>query len=634
MIVMAYISEDIERRLKLLGLIVLVLLAIVLLRLWFLQVMVGHVYALRAEENRYRSVPIQAQRGLILDRKGRILVGNRPNVVVTAMPSLVLGNQAVISELSDILDMSADDIEKKLTYLDQSSQERVILKEGIDEKTQVYLSERKNELPGVSIEVVSVRDYPNGDLAAHILGYVGKVSDEDLKRVAHPQSYHPGDEIGKSGLERVYENYLRGSSGQKIMEIDSSGRPVRVIRNTESVPGSNIYLSVDLDIQKKAEEVLEKWIYLARQIPLDDGNGFYKATGGAVVILDATNGEVLAMASFPAYDPNLFVGGISQRNWEYLNDPANHKPLNNRTILPYAPASAYKVIPAIAGLEEGVLDANTTFTCRGVWTELGEGYFRYCWFKPGHGASNLERALEVSCDIFFYQTGLELDRKRRSGAGELLQKYSFLFGLGESTGIDLPAEFESPGIVPTEEWKREYNKDNPQNALWFVGDTINMVIGQGDLLTTPLQIADLYLAIATGGDLYVPHLATKVETYDGQLVERFEPKVRRKIGVKREHLDLIERGLVRVTQKGTAAQAFADFPLDQIPVAGKTGTAEVVGKQSNAWFASYAPVGDPKYVVVVMVEEAGAGGEVAAQASKEIYRFLFGLEEPQEGKEG
>lgn len=634
MIVMAYISEDIERRLKLLGLIVLVLLAIILLRLWFLQVMVGQVYALRAEENRYRSVPVQAQRGLILDRKGRILVGNRPNVVVTAMPSLVLGNQAVISELSDILDMSADDIERKLTYLDQSSQERVILKEGIDEKTHVYLSERRNELPGVSLEVVSVRDYPNGDVAAHILGYVGKVSDEDLKRVAHPQSYHPGDEIGKEGLERFYENYLRGSSGQKIMEIDSSGRPVRVIRNTKSVPGSNIYLSVDLDIQKKAEEVLEKWIYLARQIESEDGEGFYKATGGAVVILDATNGEVLAMASFPAYDPNLFVGGISQKDWEYLNDPANYHPFNNRAIRSYAPASTYKVISAIAGLEEGVLDANTTFICRGVWRELGEDYPMRCWFRPGHGPSNLERALEVSCNVFFYQTGLELDRKRRAGAGELLQKYSFLFGLGEATGIDLPEQFGSQGRVPTKEWKEKYNQDNPENAHWFVGDTINMVIGQGDLLATPLQIANLYLAMATRGELYIPRLATRVETYDGQLVERFEPNIKRKIGVKREYFDLIERGLVRVTQKGTAAQAFSDFPLDQIPVAGKTGTGVVTGKQTNAWFASYAPVGDPKYVVVVMVEEAGAGGEVAAQASKEIYRFLFGLEEPQEGKEG
>lgn len=634
MIIMAYISEDIERRLKLLGLIVLVLLAIILLRLWFLQVMVGHVYALRAEENRYRSVPVQARRGLILDREGRPLVGNRPNVVVTAMPFLLLGNQAVISELSDILDMSADDIEKKLTYLDQSSQERVILKEGIDEKTLAYLSERRNELPGVFLEVVSVRDYPEGEVAAHILGYVGKVSEEDLKRVVHPQSYHPGDEIGKSGLERVYEDYLRGSSGQKIMEIDSGGRPVRVIRITESIPGSNIYLSIDLDIQKKAEEVLEKWIYLARQIETEDGEGFYKATGGAMVILDASNGEVLAMASFPTYDPNLFVGGISQKDWEHLRDPASHYPLNNRAILPYAPASTYKVISAIAGLEEGVLDANTTFICRGVWRELGEPYPMHCWFRPGHGPSNLERALEVSCNVFFYQTGLELDRKRLAGAGELLQKYSFLFGLGEATGIDLPPEFGSAGRVPTEEWKREFNKNNLENARWYRGDTINMVIGQGDLLTTPLQIADLYLAIATRGDLYVPRLATKVESYDGQLVERFEPKVRRKIGVKREYLDLIERGLLRVTQKGTAAQAFADFPLDQIPVAGKTGTGVVTGKQTNAWFASYAPVGDPKYVVVVMVEEAGAGGEVAAQASQEIYRFLFGLEEAQEGKEG
>ncbi|GFP41720.1 penicillin-binding protein 2 [Candidatus Hakubella thermalkaliphila] len=633
MIIMAYISEDIERRLKLLGLIALLLLAVVLLRLWFLQVMVGQVYALRAEENRYRSVPVQAQRGLILDRKGKILVGNRPAVAVTAMPSLVLGNQATVSELSDILNMSAEDIQRKLNYLDQSSEERVILKEGIDEKTKVYLSERRNELPGVSLEVVPVRDYPGGDLAAHILGYAGKVSEEDLKRIADPQSYHPTDEIGKSGLERVYENYLRGSSGQKIMEIDSHGRPVRVIRITESVPGSNIYLSIDLDIQKKAEEVLEKWIYLARQIESEDGEGFYKATGGAVVILDASNGEVLAMASFPAYDPNLFVGGISQKDWKYLIDPAYYHPFNNRAIRSYAPASTYKVIPAIAGLEEGVLDANTVFTCRGVWKEL-EDYPWHCWFKPGHGPSNLERALEVSCGVFFPQIGLELDRKRRLGAGELLQNYSFLFGLGEASGIDLPPEFGSAGRVPTEEWKREFNQDNSENARWFVGDTINMVIGQGDLLATPLQIANLYLAIATRGDLYVPRLATKVETYDGQLVERFEPKIKRKIGVKREYFDLIERGLVRVTQKGTAARAFADFPLDQIPVAGKTGTAEVVGRQHTAWFASYAPVGDPQYIVVVMVEEAGAGGGVAAQASQEIYRFLFGLEEPQEGKEG
>lgn len=180
---------------------------------------------------------------------------------------------------------------------------------------------------------------------------------------------------------------------------------------------------------------------------------------------------------------------------------------------------------------------------------MGEEYPKHCWFRPGHGPSNLERALEVSCNVFFYQTGLELDRKRRAGAGELLQKYSFLFGLGEATGIDVPPEFGSAGRVPTIEWKREFNQDNPENARWFVGDTINMVIGQGDLLATPLQIANLYLAIATRGDLYIPHLATKVETYDGQLVERFEPKIKRRIGVKREYFDLIERGLLRVTQK-------------------------------------------------------------------------------------
>ena len=617
---LAALEEKSEVRLRLFSYFGIALFLVVFLRLWYLQVMMGDDFAGISEQNRIKTVSIRAMRGNIYDRYGNTLVANRPSVAVTAVPAIVLKNENEMIILSDLLDIPFDEIKGKLEKGLVHPLDGIILKNSIDDETAAEIADRKVNLPGVTIEPEIFRFYPNGSLAAHILGYIGPISDEQLADPKMSGKYVSGDVIGKSGLEMYYESYLRGQPGYYTIEVNPAGYPIRNIDKVDSIPGNNIHTTLDLDMQRYVEERLAIGIEDIRGKIDEKTKEPFKATGGAAVVLDATNGEILAMASYPSYDPSLFVEGISQKNWDMLNDPENNYPLNNRVIMPYAPASTFKVVTLLTSLMYGIIDETGVVICRGVWDGLGKGYEKYCWNRVGHGAVDVLRSLEQSCDIFYYTMGLEIYRKRGE-EGEILQKVARMLGFGTPTGVDLP--FESSGRVPDLKWKKKFNKQNSQNALWYAGDTVNIAIGQGDLLATPLQVAELYLQIANRGEKFQPHFLSWIESYDGKVVKYYEPVMNRPVDIDVNLFETEVKGLARVTVNGTAMEAFAGFPLDQHPVAAKTGTSEVLGKQNFSWIASFSPVQEPKYVVVVMVEEGGSGGGVAAKIARQIYDYLY-----------
>ncbi len=520
--------------------------------------------------------------------------------------------------------MSQDIIRDKFESVNISYLEKLFIKTRIDKSTVIKLKENSFRLPGVEVLDVYLREYKYGVLASHILGYTGEIDEERLESGLYSGDYSGGDQIGLTGLEEQCESILRGQKGEIIYEVDSLGKPVSIIEERNAISGNNLHLTIDIELQKVTEEALVNGIMEVRDKTLKDSDENYKVTGGAVVVLDSKNGEVLSMASFPTYNPEVFSGGISAKDWAYLNDAQNQFPLNNRAVMSYAPGSVFKIITAYAGLEEDIIGEYSTFRCDGVWDGLGSDFPRRCWRSSGHGSLSIRNGIKNSCDIYFYEVGFGLYIKM-DNIEELLQKNAERFGFGDKTGIDLV--FEDEGRVPDREWKKEYFEDTVEYSIWFPGDTVNMSIGQGDLLVTPLQMAMVYSTVANRGMQYVPHLVKEVSDQYGEISAESKLENWRDLELNEYYMELLEEGFDLVTKPGgTAAYTFRNFPTNEIPVAGKTGTAEVFGKQDFAWFASYAPIGSPEYVVVVMLEEAGGGGSNAAPIAEKIYRYLFGLD--------
>ncbi len=606
------VPEKIHIRVAIFGILALLVFSVLLGRLWFLQVLAGEKYAKLAEENRIRLVAVDAPRGTIYDRKGNILVENRPSPAISVDPSIVKDKRDVLSQLAEILGVSIQEIEEKLEEK-RDPLKPVIVKKDVDEKTLSFIKEHQLEFPGVDIQIESIRDYPRGNLAAHILGYLGEISEEELKKKEY-KHYSLGDFIGKTGVERQYESVLRGEKGGRQVEVDATGRPLRILGKKDPVPGYNLMLTIDADMQQAAEEALAAAIDTAHR------HGHEDATAGAVVVMDPRNGEVLALASHPSYDPRLFKGGVSSEEWTLLNDPANHFPLNNRAIMcSYPPGSTFKPITAVAGMAENLVSPKSTFKCTGRWTRFGERWAKSCWKRSGHGGIDLIRGIIHSCDVVFYEIGYMLHKTQ-----EKFQEWSRRFGFGTLTGIDLPSE--AKGRVPDKAWKRERYKYNPQYRVWLPGDTVNMAIGQGDLLVTPLQMANAYAAIANSGTLYKPHVAKALLIPDGRVSYEFKPQELGKLELPPGIIGATQIALKRVVSQGTASGAFAGFP---VPVAGKTGTAQVFGKDDFAWFACYAPADNPQYVVVVLVEQGGHGGSTAAPAARRILSHIFNVPLPE-----
>jgi len=619
------LDSNIRVRLKITIYIAAAVLAALLLRLYFLQVISGEIFAEMAAENISRKTSITAPRGNIYDRNGKLLVKSIPVAAAAVQPHLLLQDEEALKLLAGYLDMSPYSVKKELEDARVSYLERVFLKTGIDMPTIIKISENSALLPGVEVVDIYLRQYQYGVLASHILGYTGEISQEQLSSGRYGQEYGGGDQIGLTGLEQQYENLLRGEKGERIYEVDPLGRPVSIIDERGPVSGEDLYLTIDIELQKVVEEALSRGIMEVRQKTIRDTEENYRVTGGAVVVLDVKDGGVLSMASFPTYDPEIFSGGISAWDWAYLNDPDNQYPLNNRAVMSYAAGSTFKVVTAYAGLQENIISEHSTFTCRGTWYGLGSDFPKSCWNKSGHGSLSIRNAIRDSCDIYFYEVGYGLYVKL-DNIEELLQKYSRDWGFGAETGIDLP--FEDAGRVPDRQWKKEYFKDSVEYTVWFPGDTVNMSIGQGDLLATPLQTAMVYSTLANRGIQYEPHLLMETRDQYGSPGSESAMENWKDLELNEYHLELIEDGLELVTKPGgTAAYTFRDFPTGDIPIAGKTGTSEVFGKQDFAWFASYGPIGNPEYAIVVMLEEAGGGGSNAAPIAEKIYRYLFGLDD-------
>lgn len=616
-------GSNIRIRFKIVIYLLLMILIVLILRLFFLQVMSGELYAELASESIIREKTITAPRGNIYDRNGKLIVKSVPVNAVAVEPNIVSDNEDVIETLSSCLNMSYKDIEDKINasglsyYID-----RVIIKTGVDTAALIYLEENSSSLPGVEVIDVYLREYNYSFLAAHLLGYTGEIDEDRLKSGEYGDDYEGGDQIGLTGLEEAYESMLKGKKGKTVYEVDPLERPVSVLDETDPISGNDLYLTIDIDLQKVVEEILYNSILDVRLKKDRNTDEYYKVPGGTVVVLDPRSGQILAMASYPTFNPELFIGGISYTDWDYLNDPQNHYPLNNRAVNSFPPGSVIKIATAYAGLAEEIISERTGFNCAGVWYGLGEDFPKSCW--SSHGNLEIRGALKNSCDIFFYQVGYGLFKKFNN-AEELLQKYDRIFGFGEATGIDLP--YEDEGLVADREWKENYFKDQVEYSVWFPGDTVNMSIGQGDLMVTPLQMTQAFSILANRGLKFKPYLVKEIRDSQDNLFVDNSTAEYQDLNLNEHFLEIIEEGLVQVVSPGgTAAGAFSGFPLDEVPVAGKTGTAEFYGKQDYAWFISYAPVGNPQYVIAAMLEEAGSGGSNVGPIIEEIYRYLFNLE--------
>jgi penicillin-binding protein 2 len=639
-------NEPSRIRLSVLGIVAVALFASLFARLYDIQVVGSPEFQVQAEANRVRTVQVPAPRGRILDREGEVLVGNRVAVVV-AIDRNAFGDLSR-SERGSLLDRlsveltaagqptTPDQIRGRLDDERYSRYAPVPIAHDVTEDLKIYLDEHADEFPSVQAERTAVREYPFGQLAAHILGYVGQINEEELSYVQAadgPEAakpYNRNDQIGKAGVERTYEQYLRGRPGERRIEVDAEGNPVRVINERLPQPGDDLVLSVDIDVQAEAELRLRQGMEEARaRVPRSGERN--NPNAGSTVVLDPSNGQVLALASYPTYDPRQFVDGIDQQEWAYLNDPANNYPLNAvATQGQYAPGSTYKLFTGYAGVMGGVRGIDDIYNDTGGYSIpgcTGLKCFRSNAGGASYGAVDLRRAITVSSDAYFYSLGAEFwIQQQRLGSDEAMQQHLTPWGLGSETGIALTGE--APGRVPTPQWRREYCEAiQCGDPLWRAGDNVNMAIGQGDVLVTPLQLANGYATFANGGTRHVPQIALRVQSNEtGETVVGIEPQVAGRVDLPGDLRQALLDGLSGVPHPGgTASGAFAGFPLDQFPIAGKTGTAQVDGKADTAVFSAFGPVNDPRYQVTTIIEEAGFGGTSSAPVVRSLFDALAGF---------
>lgn len=612
------IQEDLQQRVQIFNAILIIALLVILGRLWFIQVILASEFNAMAQNNRIRERSIEAVRGNIYDRHKKLLVTSSPSLSISVLPFEFNRKKKVQRRLSKLLDTPLTEIKKRMQDKRTDPLQAKVVKRSVDPEIVYYIKERPTDFQGVKVDILPQRDYIYGNLAAHLFGYVGEVSKAELEKDTFA-GVEMGDLVGKTGLENSYNSVLMGFKGQERLETNAAGRPVRVLKRKKPVGGSSIMLTIDLKIQKAAEEALKSAVGAAKsQVDKESGRN-YAGKGGAVVVMNPNNGDILAIASYPDYSPEMFLGGISKSDWKQLTNKDNNYPINNRAIMSaYPPGSSFKPFVAIAGLQTGAINPNSTFMCRGSWkgSPSWPNSFR-CWNEKGHGLSNLYRAITVSCDVYFYNVGYKLYKSK----GEPLQAWAKKFGFDTETNIPLP--YETSGRVPTKRWKIWFNRGpgREKYRLWYPGDTINLSIGQGDLLVTPVQMANALSAIANGGTLYKPRLVKALLSATGNTRNIYPTKVLRKLPVRPSNLAAVREGMKMVTRgEGTASGAFGGFG---IPVAGKTGTAEMKGKQPTAWFISYAPADSPRYVIVMVVEEGGHGGSVSAPAIRSIYAKIF-----------
>lgn len=602
-------DPELSRRARRGGLVLLLVLLLLTGRMWQLQIVHGEQYAALADGNRMRRLSITAPRGTIRDREGRVLADNRLAFTVSVVPGgLTKDRDVVVDRLAAILGLTIEDIEAALQG-DQRAYpyEPLRVARDVPPEIAVAVEERRMDLPGVMVEQEPVRRYPAGPVAAHVLGYLQLAAPEDLAGYA---GYRPSDLVGRIGIERAYEEYLRGQRGFQQVEVNALSRPIRVLGTVPPVPGHNLVLTLDVELQRAATEALAWQLERLRQAPGRQG----PPGGGAVVVLDVKTGGVLALVSWPEYDPNRFISGDRGEYFAELErDPL--LPLFNRAIRgAYAPGSAFKPVTLLAALERRVTRPDEVYVATGI-VEVGGRVFRDWTVTrglPPAGPVDAVAAMERSVNDYFYVMG------SRAGI-QAIASTARALGLGSPTGLDIRPQ-DAAGLVPDPAWKRAF-----YNELWYPGDTVNISIGQGFLQVTPLQLAVMYMGLANRGVVYEPYLVQAVLSPAGEEVYRREPRVLSVLEAAPASWNAVNRGLIAVVHgsRGTARQAFADFP---ITVAGKTGSAQVApGRETHAWFAAYAPADAPEVAVAVLVEYGGGGGSVAAPVACRVLAAYFKL---------
>ncbi len=626
-------------RLILLGLLLPLLLAVYAVRLYRLQVIETDLWVKRAEQQRAELVSIPAPRGIIYSRDGEPLVRNVPAFQVVIIPALLpedeLQKETELRRLAALLGIPytqngeqrglKEKVDRALDAgtITYAPYDPLIVATNVDRTVALIIAQGGDfAFPGVRVDVVSRRQYPYGSLVSQLVGYLGAIPAERAKEYIQ-KGYDPAtDRIGYAGVEMTMEKWLRGTPGQRYQETDILGRVVRVLGDEiPPVPGHNVYLTIDLELQQVAQQVLQK------------GMDRVNSRRGVVIAMNPQTGEILAMVSLPTYDNNLFAEGISLKDYQrLLEDP--HRPLMNHAIADQLPpGSIFKIIPAAAALQEGVLTARTRLNCPGT-IMLPNKYYPndperaqpfYCWKQTGHGWLDVVHGLAFSCDIFFYQVGGGFERFAGLGLDKIVE-YSHLFGLGALTGIEL--EQEAPGLVPTARWKRLTIGEN-----WSTGDTYNLSIGQGYLLVTPLQMLNVMAATANGGTLYRPRIVHHVTDAQGNIVQPFTPEISRTLPISPENWVLIQQGLEGAVVYGTATRA----QVAGVRVAGKTGTAqfcddiarqmgicrEGFAQPTHAWFMAYAPVENPQIALIVFIYNGGEGSVAAVPVAQEILEWYF-----------
>jgi penicillin-binding protein 2 len=616
-------------RVRILVWIVAFLFLSLVTRLWFLQVMAAEEYQVRAEGNRVRLVPLPAPRGRILDRNGNVLVDNRRSIQIVVNPRFTEDPDQLLRKLSGLLETPVGELRQRLEDQTYLPYQPVPVAEDVPKRVAFRLKEGGDEYLGASYRAVTVRDHAHGRLAAHILGYLGEISPEELDDPAFKRrGYRPGDDVGRGGVEQHYEEFLRGKPGWLSLQVDAKGKLGERLGTKEPEPGNDLVLSVDLGLQQATEQALREGIENARTIA--DVHGYRKAPAGAVVALEPGTCDVLAMASQPTFDPRRFLDGPTTKEWKELNDPANNFPLTNRVIQgQYPAASTLKPFMVAAAIRAGMADPAGYYDCPPSFQVPGDTTTVFNNWKSTHsGTISLAQALVESCDTVFYEFGYRFYRERNIH-GELMQRQLRRWGFGRPTNVDLPGE--RVGRVPDSAWKQAVHEYAPKlypQPLWLPGDNINMSIGQGDLLVTPLQLASAYAAIANGGTLYRPEVGLRIEEPGGPAIRTVEPQELGTVAMNERARGPIHEGLLGAVTQGTAASPFAGFPHESVSVAGKTGTAEVVvdGRDADhSWFAAYAPADDPEVVVVAIVEQGGHGSEVAAPIVRRVLEAYFGL---------
>jgi penicillin-binding protein 2 len=621
-------------RLTIVGIVILSLFATLLSRATYLQAMDSGAFSKQARENRVRVVYEPAPRGRILDRNNQVLVDNKVSNVITLSRESAAKNAEVIDRLAALLHLDRKDIDARVKDPRFSPFTPVPVVTEAPEEAIVYIREHQDDFEGVDASRVSERAYPFGTLAAHLLGYVGKVNELELKEHRR-DNYQPSDEIGKSGVELLYEKYLRGTPGVTRLEVDSADRVVRTLFHTNPVPGHDIRLTLDLNVQLATEAAMTRAMNAAHST-YDRGMAKdFIAPAGAAVVLDPQDGSVRAMASLPTYNPGDFVGGITTPQYEALTAPAAHFPLNDRALAgEYAPGSTFKLATAVAALNTRLLDPRTTIVDTGryvvpncVGAEASAGCVKHNAGDEAHGPVNVSKAITVSSDVFFYRLGDLFWRNKETYGETAIQDTARSLGFGAKTGLGLG---EHAGRLPTPDLRRALHDANPKafpTRGWFPGDNINLAIGQGELVVTPIQLALAYATFAMNGKAFVPRVASEAVTQTGntyRTVATFSPVSVGGPIIAADVKGPIESGLrgAIADPKGTAYNAFAGF--SGMTLAGKTGTAQVHGKQDTALFAAYGPIEQPQWCVAVVMEEAGFGGAVAAPVARHIFDAVLG----------